>query len=202
MLRVRDIMTTDVLTVSPTTTLREAADLLSRRHIGGVPVLEHGALLGVVSAGDILAFAAAAAERAENADRASDEDAWDDRPERDGQDDPPGRYFTEHLADAELDVVDQITEPVMGTEALDRHTVDEVMTRRIVSLPPTADVFTAAARLETADVHRALVVDRDRLVGIVTTTDIMRAVSAHRLERHTYVFGGPRGRRDREGRHS
>jgi CBS domain-containing protein len=200
MLRVRDIMTTDVLTVSPTTTLREAADLLSRRHIGGAPVLEQGALLGVVSASDILAFAAAVVERPEDAGEPSD-DGWDDRPERDGQDDPPARYFAEHLADADLDVVDQITEAVAGTDSLDRHTVAEVMTPRIIALPPTADVFSAAACLEAADVHRALVVDRDRLIGIVTTTDIMRAVSSHRLERHTYVFGGPRGRRAREGRH-
>jgi CBS domain-containing protein len=196
MLRVRDIMTTDVLTVSPTTTLRESADLLSRRHIGGVPVLEQGALLGVVSASDILAFAAAVADRSEDGDGSSDDDVWDDRPERDGQDDPPARYFTERLADGDLDVVDQITEPVPGTDALDRHTVEEVMTRRIVSLPPTADVFSAAACLEAADVHRALVVDQDRLIGIVTTTDIMRAVSSHRLERHTYVFDGRRRGRD------
>jgi CBS domain-containing protein len=200
MLRVRDIMTTDVLTVSPSTTLREAAELLSTRHIGGAPVVDHATPVGVVSASDILAFAAAVAEQKEDADEPSD-DAWDDRPERDGQDDPPARFFTERLAAADLDVVDQITESASGTDALDRHTVAEVMTPRVVAVLPTADVFSAAACLEEADVHRVLVVERGRLLGIVTTTDITRAVSAHRLERHTYVFDGPGDRRNRGERY-
>jgi hypothetical protein len=140
------------------------------------------------------------AERPEDSDDPSD-DAWDDRPEQDGQDDPATRYFTEQFAAADFDVVDQITGSVSGTNMLDRHTVAEVMTPRIIALLPTADVFSAAACLEAADVHRALVVDEGRLLGIVTTTDITRAVSAHRLERHTYVFDRPRGRRGRDARY-
>ena len=59
MLRVRDIMSTDVLTVAPQTTVREAMELLSRRHVSGAPVVSGDVLVGVVSANDLMAFAAA-----------------------------------------------------------------------------------------------------------------------------------------------
>jgi len=186
MLRLRDIMTRDVLTVGPTTTLREAAELLATRHIGGVPVVEGSRLVGVVSANDILAFAAASDE-SPDALLEDDLDAWAEP----GGGDPPARWFAE-LADradrADLDVVHELHGAPAGPDALDRHTVAEVMTRRVVALPPDADAVTAAARLRTLDVHRVLVVDGDRLLGIVTTTDITRAVADRALERRTYVF--------------
>ena len=39
----------------------------------------------------------------------------------------------------------------------------------------------AADKMRTAGVHRALVIDEDALIGIVTTTDIADAVADHRL---------------------
>ena len=38
-LRLRDIMTTDALTVTPETTVREAMELLARHHVSGAPVV-------------------------------------------------------------------------------------------------------------------------------------------------------------------
>ena len=94
---------------------------------------------------------------------------------------------------ADLDVVEEMEEmddvETIG-DALDRHTVAEVMTRRVMAMPPGADAITAASRLRTADVHRVLVVDGDRLLGIVTTSDITRAVADRALVQRTYVFDG------------
>ena len=56
MLKLRDIMTTDVVTASPELSLREAMDLLSSRHITGAPVVAGGKVVGVFSASDLLAF--------------------------------------------------------------------------------------------------------------------------------------------------
>jgi CBS domain-containing protein len=53
-MRVRDVMTTDVLTVAPETELRDVAALLVQKRISGVPVVEGGRVLGVVSERDIL----------------------------------------------------------------------------------------------------------------------------------------------------
>jgi CBS domain-containing protein len=53
-MRVRDVMTTEVTTVAPDTDLRDVAALLVQKRISGVPVVEGGRVLGVVSEGDIL----------------------------------------------------------------------------------------------------------------------------------------------------
>jgi CBS domain-containing protein len=52
---VSDVMTRDVVTVSPEIGFREIADLLVQRTISAVPVVdEHGVVLGVVSEADLL----------------------------------------------------------------------------------------------------------------------------------------------------
>jgi acetoin utilization protein AcuB len=56
MLKLSDIMTTEVATASPELSLREAMDLLSSRHITGAPVVAGGKVVGVFSASDLLAF--------------------------------------------------------------------------------------------------------------------------------------------------
>ena len=54
-MKVRDVMTTDVVTVTPTTPLREVARLLSERRVSGAPVVdEQGSCIGVISEGDLL----------------------------------------------------------------------------------------------------------------------------------------------------
>jgi CBS domain-containing protein len=55
-MRVADVMTTQVLTVQPETTLKEVAELLGSRGISGAPVVDaSGLVIGVVSEADILA---------------------------------------------------------------------------------------------------------------------------------------------------
>jgi CBS domain-containing protein len=54
-MRVEDVMTTEVLTVTPETPLKEVAELLIERGISGLPVVDaEGRVLGVVSESDIL----------------------------------------------------------------------------------------------------------------------------------------------------
>jgi CBS domain-containing protein len=48
----RDVMQPHVVTVTPDTTLAAVADLLINQRISGVPVVERGAVVGVVSRSD------------------------------------------------------------------------------------------------------------------------------------------------------
>lgn len=50
----KDIMTTDVVTVQPDTTVRKIALLLDEKHISAVPVTDGGSILGIVSEGDLM----------------------------------------------------------------------------------------------------------------------------------------------------
>lgn len=52
--RVKEAMTENVITVSPGTTLNEAARLLRQRKIGGLPVVEDGKLIGMITVTDVL----------------------------------------------------------------------------------------------------------------------------------------------------
>jgi len=54
-MRAVDVMTRDVITVGPNTTVSEIARLFLRRRISGVPVVNaEGAILGIVSEGDLV----------------------------------------------------------------------------------------------------------------------------------------------------
>ena len=54
-MRVRDVMTTDVLTIGPEAPIRDVASILVEHRISGLPVCDiEGRVLGVVSEGDIL----------------------------------------------------------------------------------------------------------------------------------------------------
>jgi len=52
---VKEIMTTDVLTISPDTTLKEVGTILKEKRISGLPVVDtDGSLLGIVTMTDLL----------------------------------------------------------------------------------------------------------------------------------------------------
>ncbi len=54
-MKARDIMSTKVVTVSPSTSVRDIAGLMVEKHVSGLPVLnDNGTLVGMVSEGDLL----------------------------------------------------------------------------------------------------------------------------------------------------
>lgn len=59
--------------------------------------------------------------------------------------------------------------------------VRDLMTPRPMTIAPDAAVKQAAQEMLYADVHRLFVVDGDRMVGVISTTDIVRAVATGRL---------------------
>lgn len=60
---VADVMTEGVHTAAPTTTVREAANLLRGHVIGCIPVVERGKLVGMVTIADLLELIGRGAER-------------------------------------------------------------------------------------------------------------------------------------------
>lgn len=53
--RIKDVMKKDPVTIGPEENLEEAARRIYEHRVGGLPVLEEGKLVGIVTAGDILA---------------------------------------------------------------------------------------------------------------------------------------------------
>ena len=194
MLTVRDLMSTDVVTVSPELSIRDALELLTERHIGGAPVMVDGRVLGVVTAADLLAFEASAAPAP--VERENQLEVGELSPVLEELEDeetaPPGAFFTDWWADAGADVVERmraVAEPEW--DVLAERTVAEAMSRSLLWVAPQEPVARAAALMGSREVHRLLVLERGRLVGILTTTDIARAVADGRLSDPT---SAPRGR--------
>ena len=194
MLRLRDIMTTDVTTVDPNLTIREAMDVFASERISGAPVVAGGEVIGVVSATDLLQFAASLPAVPAHGERTADlldDPVDDDGPLPDIGDDPSAMYFMELWDGVGAAVVERMAVP----NGLEDYTVSEVMTRApIHALEPDVLVPVAAEFMARLNIHRVLVMTGRKLVGIATTSDVTRAVAAGKLTSHTYVFDHPRSR--------
>jgi len=57
-IRVREVMTPEVVCVTPDTPVRRAVDLMIERRIGCVPVVEDGKLVGLLSESDCMHYLA------------------------------------------------------------------------------------------------------------------------------------------------
>lgn len=179
MLTVRDVMTEDLVTVTPTTTLREAAEAMASDHVSGLPVVEDGEAVGVVSATDVLAFAADAPGveidrgRQPDVERIPDDEAWEEGAK-------PPSYYTGRWEEETYSFGEMLPDTERPEwNVLEENQVAEVMTRSLHTVPPDETVRGAARAMLDARVHRLLVVEEDRLIGVVSTTDVMEAVAEH-----------------------
>jgi CBS domain-containing protein len=195
MLRLRDIMTTDLVSLDPNLTIREAMEVFASKRISGAPVVAGGEVIGVVSATDLLQLAAALpgvpTEREVGPDLLDEirDDGERVEPEPDDEE-PAGVYFTDLWDDAGATVVERMAVPATAEwNSLEEHTVSEAMTRAPVhALTPETFVTIAADYMRRARIHRVLVMTGRNVLGVVTTSDITNAVADGKLTAHTYVF--------------
>jgi CBS domain-containing protein len=54
--KVRDVMTKDIITVNPDSSLEEAAEVMVNHKIKKLPVIDKGRLVGIVTATDLIAY--------------------------------------------------------------------------------------------------------------------------------------------------
>ena len=186
MLTVRDLMTRDVTTVDPELTLREAVELFSAQHVSGAPVTAGNRMVGVLSASDVLAFEAETPGVPTERPTLELEE-WEAPTEWVEGEEPPAAFFSDQWSDVGADVLERFAE-ASGPEwdYLAEHTVAEAMTPTVCSIAPFVDVYTAAEYMIRAGVHRLIVLEDGRLVGILSSLDIVRAVAQRRL-----VASGP-----------
>lgn len=64
---------------------------------------------------------------------------------------------------------------------LEATTVSEIMTPRPQTIAPDAPVTDAARRMLYLEVHRLFVEDEGRLVGVVSTTDLVRVMAGQKV---------------------
>ena len=170
----RDIMTRDVVYVTPDTPITDVVSILSGESITGVPVLSADRVVGVISASDIVEFAGRNETELENG-----QESWDDI------DDEMERELEAEMSPQDLEaaeIVDQIEDSSKDdVEMFTEFTAGDLMTRKLCSLPSATPLDKAAREMVRKGVHRLLVMDEDRLVGIATSMDFLRAVAQGHL---------------------
>jgi len=143
-MRAHQIMTRQVITVSPETSIIEAADIMLRNHISGLPVVAEGRLVGIISEGDFIRRAEIGTERKR------------------------GRWLQLWVGPGRI-----ASDFVHGRG----RKVGEIMTPDPVTLVEDSPLQETVQIMEKHHVKRLPVLRGDRLVGIVTRSDILHAVA-------------------------
>lgn len=153
-LTARDLMQTDMKTVSPDLPLPELEQRFLEDRVGGYPVLEGDHLVGIVSRADILRRLCAE------------------------------RSAAEHVSDY-YHVVGDGSAPVESLESFAQRfgtrteglRVRDVMVRLMITVEPDHTIRHVARTIVDNHIHRVLVTSERRLVGIISSIDLVRLVA-------------------------
>ena len=79
------------------------------------------------------------------------------------------------------DILQAQAERLEGGEAWDDQLVQDVMTRPALTIPADADIREAAQRMLYGEVHRLFIEKSGALAGVISQTDIVRALATHQV---------------------
>ena len=158
--QVRNIMTPDPVTVRVDSPVSEAAGLLKKYHIGGLPVMDGDRVAGIVTETDILSLL--------DVGDISD-DLWLPSP---------------------LEIIEVPVREFINWEKTKRALTDigslevrRVMSSPVIAIDEDADITDAASQMLHEGIARLPVLRDGRLVGIVTRADIVRGIGMSSEER-------------------
>lgn len=149
-----DVMQRDMVTVTPSDTLRDALTLMTENHVTGLPVMDaRSRCIGLITASDILGF------EEEHAEERAEEGMM--------------QHFNNEIGRWE-----SVPLSAFGLEEFGDVRVEEVMTRELIYVERETPLKEVAKKMLGQDVHRVLVMDdRFNLYGIITSFDFVRVVA-------------------------
>jgi len=150
-LRVRDLMTTEVLTLRPDDTLKKAAKKLALENVSGAPIVDNkNHLLGFVSENDILAVIMKYQSRLDKMDI--------------------NGSLLEYSMDA-LDEPDEVLKRM--SEEISNIEMSSLMVRSVMSTTPDAPIIEVLKTMLAMGINRIPVLEKGTLVGIISRGDII-----------------------------
>ena len=153
MLKAKEIMTTELITVSPQTEVLQAARLLLKHRINGLPVVdEEGVLVGILCQSDLIAQQKKL---------------------------PIPSFFTFLDGLFTISSAKQIEKQVRKIAAI---TVEQAMTPNPVFVEPDTDIEAVAALMVDSGFHTIPVLDDGVLVGVVGKEDVLKTLTAKSLD--------------------
>ena len=148
-MRAKDVMTTDVITVDPDTTVQAVATLLAERGISGAPVVDSsGRPVGIISEGDLLHRAEIGTARRHRERRRS--------------------WWLDHFAS-------ELARDYVKSHG---RTVRDIMTRDVVTATENTDLGDVAALLEAKRIKRVPITRDGKVIGIISRANLVRALAA------------------------
>jgi CBS domain-containing protein len=145
-MRAHQIMTRPVITVTPETTIVEAANTMLQKHVSGLPVVDaKGKLVGIVSEGDFIRRSEIGTQRKR------------------------GRFLKFILGPGQ-----QATDFVHEHG----HKVEEIMTADPITVTEDATLERIVELMEKNNVKRVPVIRDDKIVGIVSRSNLLQAVAS------------------------
>ncbi len=149
-MKVREIMSTDLVTAGPDTEVRELARIMVEKRISCIPVEdEEGKLLGLVTEDDLV-----------------HQDARIHFP----------TFF--HLLESYIMLPGSFSRFERDLKKAVAAKASEVMNLKPVKVIPDTDIEYVATLMADHDVEYVLVMEGEKLAGIVTRTDILKAIAS------------------------
>ena len=173
----------DVISIPPTKTIKEAAEMMIEHGFRRLPVTHPGSnkLLGIVTAMDILDFLGGGSKFDDHVKEIMTRDVISISPKfsiRESVD-----LMTENgigslpIVDKEDKLVGIVTERDFALAlagSLTNETVGDIMIKDVITTTPGTPIESCSKIMVRNNLRRIPVVEEDKLIGIVTSTDILR----------------------------
>ena len=151
-MKARDIMITNVVTVGPELSVREVAEILVRRRVSALPVVDSaGNLIGIVSEGDLL-------RRAE-LDTGYRRSWWLELFNRKSDESLANEFARSHAS-----------------------RVKDVMAKNVITARASTSLRGIAAILERYRIKRVPIVAKGKVIGIVSRANLIQALASLRKD--------------------
>ncbi len=153
-MKIKDVMNKNIIICKPDDTLSHLADLFKENHISGIPVVDKGKVVGLVSETDLL--------KSFKIPEFSNE-LW-----------LPSPF---EVIEIPIRNLVKLEETKKALEELKLHPVKDIMTRDVQVISPEDSLEDASSIMVRYKVNRLPVVDNGKLIGIVARSDIIRGLS-------------------------
>ena len=151
---IKDVMNKSVITCAPEDSLGEVAKLLRENRISGMPVVDNGKIVGMVSEGDLLGLFES---------HESSGELWLPSPLE--------------IIEIPIRSIVRLEKAKKALENMTQKPIRDIMEKTVHTISPDDTLEEASNKITGYKVNRLPVVENGTLVGIVARSDIIKGLS-------------------------